>query len=92
MRTPFKVITDYYSKVFVCVGVWECVCVCGSVCVCVWSLCVTPSFPTHKDLGVIISNNLEWSPHLDSILTKSYKTLGLIQRTFCQSMITTSKS
>ena len=40
----------------------------------------------HKDLGVLISNNLEWSPHQDFVLTKAYKTLGLIRRTFSQSI------
>ena len=44
------------------------------------------SLPTHKDLGVLISSNLEWSPHLNNVLTKAYKTLGLIRRTFSQSM------
>ena len=33
------------------------------------------SLPTHKDLGVLISNNLEWSPHQDFVFTKTYKTL-----------------
>jgi len=42
-----------------------------------------PSLPEHKDLGVLISNNLA---HLDYILTKAYKTLGQISRTFSQSV------
>jgi len=45
-----------------------------------------PSLPKHKDLGVLICNNLDWGPHLDHILTKAYKTLGLIHRTFSQSV------
>jgi len=32
----------------------------------------------HKDLGVTLS---EWSTHHDIILSKAYKTLGLIRRT-----------
>ena len=50
-----------------------------------------PSLPEHKDLGVLISNNLEWGPHLDYILTKAYKTLGLIRRTFSQSVSSSVK-
>ena len=33
------------------------------------------SLSTHKDLGVLISSNLGWSPHQDFVLTKAYKTL-----------------
>ena len=49
------------------------------------------SLPIHKDLGVLISNNLEWSPHQDFVLTKAYKTLGLIRRTFSQSISSSVK-
>jgi len=45
-----------------------------------------PSLYEHKDLGVLICSNLEWGPHLDCILAKAYKTLGLIRRTFSQSV------
>jgi len=36
----------------------------------------------HKDLGVTLSVNLEWTTHHDIILSKVYKTLGLIRRIF----------
>jgi hypothetical protein len=35
---------------------------------------------TIKDLGVLISNNLSWSKHIESIVSKANKTLGLIKR------------
>ena len=31
---------------------------------------------SHRDLGVIISDNLNWNIHHDAILTKAYGTLG----------------
>jgi len=42
---------------------------------------------SHKDLGVItLSNNLEGINHHEIILSKAYKTLGLVQRTFSSSI------
>jgi hypothetical protein len=35
---------------------------------------------TIKDLGVLISNNLSWLEHIESIDPKTNKTLGLIKR------------
>ena len=45
---------------------------------------VTPLNTTHshRDLGVIISNNLNWNIHHDAILGKAYRTLSLVRRTF----------
>ena len=41
---------------------------------------------SHKDLGVTLSDNLEWKTHHDIILSKAYKTLGLVRRTFSSSI------
>ena len=35
-----------------------------------------------KDLGIILSNNLDWSEHYHSITAKAYKILGLLRRCF----------
>ncbi|MCY3929513.1 MAG: reverse transcriptase family protein [Acidobacteria bacterium] len=45
----------------------------------------------HKDLGVIISDNLNWNIHHDAILGKAYRTLGLIRRTFSRTISTPAK-
>ena len=34
---------------------------------------------SHRDLGVIISDNLNWNIHHDAILAKAYRTLGLVR-------------
>ena len=36
----------------------------------------------HKDLGIILTNDLNWSPYYISITSQSYKILGLLCRTF----------
>ena len=41
---------------------------------------------SHKGLGVTLSDNLEWKTHHDIILSKAYKTLGLVRRTFSSSI------
>jgi len=46
------------------------------------------SLAAHKDLGVLICNNLEWSPHQDYVLTKAC----LIHRTFSKSISSSIKS
>ena len=40
-----------------------------------------PQSHTHKDLGVIISDDLSWSSQYSYIVSKALKTLGLIKRT-----------
>jgi len=46
----------------------------------------------HKDLGVIINDNLDWNIHHDAILSRAYRTLGLIQRTFSRTICTPAKA
>ena len=41
---------------------------------------------SHKDLEVTLSDNLEWKTDHDVILSKAYKTLGLVRRTFSSSI------
>jgi len=41
----------------------------------------------HKDLGVIISNDLNWDKHHDYILKKAYKTHGFVRRTFSNNTV-----
>ena len=36
----------------------------------------------HKDLGVIMTSNLSWSRHHHRIITRAYRSLGLIRRSF----------
>ena len=46
---------------------------------------------SHKDLGVIISDILNWNIHHDAILSKAYRTLGLARRTFNSTIPTSAK-
>ena len=39
----------------------------------------------HRDLGIILQENLKWEHHYDSISAKAYQKLGLIKRTFSTS-------
>ena len=45
----------------------------------------------HKDLGVIISSDLQWNHHHDYVLDKAYKILGVIRHTFSQISSVTTK-
>ena len=38
---------------------------------------------TVKDLGVIMTKNMDWSTHHQYILAKAYRMLNLLRRTFC---------
>ena len=48
--------------------------------------CIT-SKQNHKDLGVLMRTDLSWSDHYDYILSKAYKTMGLLRRTLVQKSI-----
>ena len=41
----------------------------------------------HEDLGVMISDDLNWDKHHDYILKKAYKTLELVRRTFSKTIV-----
>ena len=47
----------------------------------------------HKDLGIVVSDDLQWHLHHNYILDKSYKILGMIRRAFgkSNSVITKAK-
>ena len=40
-----------------------------------------PLSSTYKNPGVLITDNLSWSPHIWAIFAKAYKSLSLIKRT-----------
>ena len=44
-----------------------------------------------KDLGILLSSSLIWDDHYNSILSKAYKILGLIRRTFSTNSISVKK-
>ena len=46
---------------------------------------------SHKDLGVIVSDNLNWNIHHDAILSKAYRTLGLVRRSFSSTIQASAK-
>ena len=37
---------------------------------------------THKHLGVVLSDDLSWKPHVLSVVARSNRLLGLLKRTF----------
>ena len=39
----------------------------------------------HRDLGVLMSSDLNWTPHPDHICSKAYRLLGLLRHTFSSS-------
>ena len=41
-----------------------------------------PHSDSHKDLGLILSEDLHWDKHYKAITARAYKVLGLIRRTF----------
>ena len=46
---------------------------------------------TAKDLGLIVSAHFQWRPHYQQIMSKAYKTLGLLSRVFSASVATQAK-
>ena len=53
---------------------------------------IIPTRSIQSDLGVAICDNLQWSEHHNSILSKAYKMLGLVRRTFCANISTMIKT
>ena len=39
------------------------------------------SVHTYRDLGLLISSNLSWNSHIDSIIARANRVLGLVKRT-----------
>lgn len=37
--------------------------------------------PTHRHLGLLLSQNLSWSEYIDDIVNSAYKKLGLLKKT-----------
>ncbi|KAL1460244.1 hypothetical protein WDU94_012170 [Cyamophila willieti] len=44
---------------------------------------ITKEVKNINDLGITLSNNLTWGPHIQNVISKAYKKLGLIIR-YCQ--------
>ena len=40
---------------------------------------------SHKDLGLVLSEDLSWSKHYNFIIARAYKVLDLIRHTFSSS-------
>ena len=53
---------------------------------------IIPTRSIQNDLGVAICDNLQWSKHHNNILSKAYKMLGLVRRTFCANVSTMTKT
>ena len=46
---------------------------------------------SHKDLGVIMSNDLSWTEHYHLIISKAYRLIGIIRCTFTSNCVITNK-
>ena len=46
-----------------------------------------PKVESHKDLGLIFSEDLTWNRHYKFIIPRAYKILGLIRRTFASNQL-----
>ena len=49
------------------------------------------SVTTHRDLGIIISSDLDWRPHHQHIISKAYRMLGLLRHSFSTNITAISK-
>ena len=49
-----------------------------------------PHMDSHKDLGIILSEDLSWGKHYKSITARAYKVLGLTRRIFLPSHSTST--
>ena len=49
-----------------------------------------PHNGSHKDLGLILSEDLSWDKHYRSTIARAYKVLGLIRRTLLPSHLTST--
>ena len=52
---------------------------------------VIPFNSTHKDLGILVSSDQQWSNHYQLIISKSYKMLAMLRRFFSNSIGVSSK-
>jgi hypothetical protein len=43
---------------------------------------IMPKITEEKDLGVILTNDLNWKPHINSAISKAYRKLGMIKHCF----------
>ena len=46
---------------------------------------------THKDLGILVSSDQQWSNHYQLIISKAYKMLAMLRRFFSNSIGSSSK-
>ena len=53
--------------------------------------CEVSKKDSHCDLGIIFSADLSWSNHYNHIITKAYRALGLLRRTFGHTYSITTK-
>lgn len=45
----------------------------------------------HRDLGVFLSSDLSWSTHHNVIISRAYRSLGMIRRTFHTGCVSTKR-